>query len=251
MSASSFVSNSTACGVTSVVLMGSTAVNTVFRANQAALCPAVPSSNVAIQGGTLINCLVLGNTTGSSALTVSGGVLVNSIVWDNCSPSLGTCGKAQVAPTADVRYSAVQNWTGTTQFGNSSADPLVDPNTLQLLPGSPAIDAGDTLAVPPGVQTDQIGQWRFIAGGGSPLGAGPAPRVDRGPLEFGDAPAYCYANIDQSTGVPALTPSDFVAFLGLYRAGHPVANCDGSALTPVLTPADFVCFVSRYRAGCP
>ncbi|QYU68044.1 hypothetical protein J4558_24865 [Leptolyngbya sp. 15MV] len=60
----------------------------------------------------------------------------------------------------------------------------------------------------------------------------------------------CYANCDESTGTPALTPADFVCFLNKFRAGDPYANCDASTGTPALTPADFVCFLSKFRAGC-
>jgi hypothetical protein len=61
----------------------------------------------------------------------------------------------------------------------------------------------------------------------------------------------CYANCDGSTGVPRVTPNDFMCFMMKFITGHPYANCDESTGTPLLTANDFACFLSHAIAGCP
>ena len=63
--------------------------------------------------------------------------------------------------------------------------------------------------------------------------------------------AACYANCDNSAGVPLLTANDFTCFVNAFAAGSPSANCDGSTQAPTLTSNDFVCFVNAYAVGCP
>jgi hypothetical protein len=60
----------------------------------------------------------------------------------------------------------------------------------------------------------------------------------------------CYANCDESSATPALTPNDFVCFVTAYTLELPFANCDGSTGTPLLTPNDYACFLNAYAAGC-
>jgi len=61
-------------------------------------------------------------------------------------------------------------------------------------------------------------------------------------------PAACYANCDNSTGSPVLTPNDFQCFLNAYVANNSYANCDGVG---GLTGNDFQCFLNAYTTGCP
>ena len=79
---------------------------------------------------------------------------------------------------------------GTDGRGNIDADPRFvrnpDPGDgdLSLLPSSPAIDAGDNGAVPPGVTTDLAGNPRFLDVATVPdTGAGTPPIVDMGAYE--------------------------------------------------------------------
>jgi len=61
----------------------------------------------------------------------------------------------------------------------------------------------------------------------------------------------CYANCDDSTGLPLLNVNDFVCFQNRFAAGDPYANCDGSTTPPVLNVNDFLCFVNQFAIGCP
>ncbi len=90
-----------------------------------------------------------------------------------------------VEGTVTASYSLIENTTGTI-FSSSSAnnitgvDPLLGPladnggptETMALLPGSPAIDAGDNALIPSGVTTDQRGSgYPRIVNGTVDIGA--------------------------------------------------------------------------------
>jgi hypothetical protein len=124
---------------------------------------------------TLTDCTLAGN---SAALGGGGGIselqgtltLADCILWGD---SGGECEIFQSSPT--VSYSDVQGgWTGT---GNIDLDPLLAPlgdyggptQTMALLPGSPALDAGDPTFSSPGA-TDQRGLPR-VADGRLDIGA--------------------------------------------------------------------------------
>lgn len=174
----------------------------------------------------------------------SGGSLTNSLV--DC---------RSFAPPGDAFVGTTLQWTTVnTRFVGFVTGPGVDS-------GSP-IDTGNNDLVPPGLFTDIDGNPRFVGTATPAGGVGAAPRVDRGAVEalvpgsVVTTPAYCYANMDGSsalvggTAVPTISPADFVAFLGLFRDGHPLANCDASTGSPTVDSADFACFLSKYRAGC-
>ena len=60
----------------------------------------------------------------------------------------------------------------------------------------------------------------------------------------------CYANCDDSSGLPQLSVNDFICFMNRFAAGDTYANCDQSTLAPTLTVNDFICFQQRFAAGC-
>jgi hypothetical protein len=179
-----------------------------------ALSNVIFSGNSAITGGGMYNSsgLVLANVTfsGNSAVGGGGGLfnhstsatLANCILWGNTDGGTDER-EAQIfntSSTITVSYSLVGGgvYTGT---GNISADPLFmrDPDSgdgdwttpedndygdLRLQHTSPAIDAGDNTAVPPGVTTDRDGEPRFADIPSRPdTGVGPAPIVDMGAYE--------------------------------------------------------------------
>jgi hypothetical protein len=84
--------------------------------------------------------------------------IANSILWGNSSPLV----VGQYA-SATVGHSLVEGgWPGT---GNIDVDPLFADalnGDLRLLSGSPCIDAGDNLAVPPTLLLDLDGKNRFL-----------------------------------------------------------------------------------------
>jgi hypothetical protein len=90
-------------------------------------------------------------------------------------------------------------------------------------------------------------QFQNVMGNRSFMGQG-----DKDSLvsRYGPPTGACYANCDQSTTNPVLTPNDFSCFLNSFAAAQSGANCDGSSVSPILTPNDFACFLNAYAAGC-
>jgi hypothetical protein len=143
-------------------------------------------NNSATEGGGIFN--LPGSSPTSPALS-------NSILWNNAPDQIANPGVPDLLnPT--ISYSDVQgsggssSWDsslGTDGGGNIDANPLfVDADTgdLRLQLASPAIDAGDNSAVPPGVTTDLVGQPRFVdVPSVTDTGNGDAPLIDMGAYE--------------------------------------------------------------------
>ena len=121
-----------------------TVTNCIFSGNSAGTVGA-GMLNLIDSRPTVTNCTFSGNTAVSSGGGIgnlnSNPTLTNCVVWAN-TPD-------QFNGTASVSYSNVQGgWPGT---GNIDANPLfVDPDNddFRLMPGSPAIDAGNNWGVP-------------------------------------------------------------------------------------------------------
>ncbi len=146
-------------------------INSLFNGNSCAVGAGGGMFNTGLGGSdpAIINCTFSGNrannNNGGGILNTVGAspTLTNCILWAN-SDSTGTGPTAQVhtiSGTPVVNYSIVQGgWSGAGGVGIVNADPLfVDPlgpdgipgtedDDLRLRPGSPAIDAGDTTALP-------------------------------------------------------------------------------------------------------
>ncbi len=142
------------------------------------------ANNTAGEGGginndnttTLINCTVAGNNA-----TLGGGIcnsgttvnLANTIVADNSSSDEGP---DYFGGVADSGNNLIGNDSDSSGFTQSSDLVNVDPvlgglanyggptQTMALMPGSPAIDAGNNTLVPAGIETDQRGFYRFANG---------------------------------------------------------------------------------------
>jgi hypothetical protein len=168
---------------------------------------------------TLTNCTFVGNWGWpGGAIAAPSATLSNCILWDNHGPTE----LDQISGPAVVDYSDVQGgWPGT---GNIDSDPLFvspghwddhgtpgDPiddtfvfsGDYTLRPGSPCIDAGNNIAVPPDtldldndgdtdepIPFDLDGDPRFVDDPNTAdTGNGTAPIVDMGAYEFqGDNP---------------------------------------------------------------
>jgi hypothetical protein len=187
---------------------------------------------------TLAGCTVYGNTSVGAgaglrvAATASGdSTFVSSgILWLNVAGANGG-ESAQVsfasATAPKVNYSDVFGLTGALGgIGNVAIDPLFsdangpddiagtldDDFTLRM--GSPVVDAGDNTSIPAGAETDLAGAPRRVD---DPCrvdtGAGSAPIVDMGALEFQgnscalDAPIASLASGVTFVGVPAPNPT--------------------------------------------
>ncbi len=134
---------------------------------------------------TVINCTFSGNTVtndgGGMYNLCSNPTVANCILWGDSPNEI-----YNFASTPTVTYSNVQGgYPGT---GNINADPLfVDPDNddFRLMPGSPAIDAGNNSAVPEGIDTDLDGYDRFVhTRCTDDTGKGKPPIVDMGAYEF-------------------------------------------------------------------
>ena len=211
---------------------------------------------------TVINCTFAGNTA-----VTTGGIWNSSVGTDN-SPSLTNCilwgnwddgepdESAQmdtVNGTPTIDYSIVQGWTGGLGgIGNSGEDPVfVDADgpdnsygtvddDVRLSPGSPAIDAGDSTAVPAdsadldddGDTSEQTpldldGNLRFIDDPDTDdTGVSGSAVVDMGPYEYFPD---CNGN-----GLPDACDVDCSALDGdcnLPGCGES-ADCDGGVTFP-------------------
>ena len=170
--------------------------NVVFSANSAG---AYGGGMTNYGAPTLVNVTFNGN----SASIAGGGLynfwatlaLTNAILWGNSAPT-----GAEIAndnSTSTISYSDIQGcggsgsgWNsacGTDGGGNIDADPrFVDAagGNLRLQFTSPAVDAGDNVAVPGGIATDLDGNPRFVDIPTVPdTGLGTPPIVDMGAYE--------------------------------------------------------------------
>jgi len=127
---------------------------------------------------TVTNCTLSGNSaTGSFAL--GGGILsqggtatlANTIIAGNTAPT----GPDVYGPVTSLGYNIIGNKSGGSGFVATdllNVNPLVGPlqnnggptQTMALLPGSPAVDAGSNSLIPSGITTDQRGDPRDVNG---------------------------------------------------------------------------------------
>jgi hypothetical protein len=189
-----------------------TLTNVTFSANSAArYCGGMCNGG---SSPTLTNVTFSGNRAGLGGgmhNDVSNPTLTNCILWGNTAISGTQIYNHDSDSTPTITYSDVQG--GCPLYSNCSdlldADPqfVRDPDPgdgdwttlddndygdLRLRPGSPAIDAGDNSAVPPGITTDLGGNPRFFDVPTVPdTGSGGAPIVDMGAYErqSGSAPS--------------------------------------------------------------
>ena len=131
---------------------------------------------------------------------------------------------------------------------------------LRLLPGSPAVDAGDNSAIPldefdidnDGDVGEPItgpydldGNPRYVDAPGMPNlypGTTVGGPIDLGPYEFQGV--SCWADVNRDG---TLSPADFSAWGAAFNSNNVRAdqNRDGD-----VTPADFSAWVANYNAGC-
>jgi len=219
------------------------------------------SGNAARNGGamynfycdpTIINCTLSVNSSWADGDYRAGGMvnwhtssptITNCIFWGNSTFDGQMDESAQLNyGTPIVNYCCIQGWTGDLGgTGNFGDDPLfvealgadnipgtVDDNP-RLLAGSPSLDAGDNLAVPPSLLTDLDGNPRIING-----------TVDMGAYE---GPKQGFLLSSQSVTVPESQTATFTVALATdplqtvlvtvaYQSGDPdIAVQSGTLLT--------------------
>lgn len=196
-----------------------TIVNSLMRGNAASnghggavLSQAQSTNSPAVIS--LINCSLSGNT---APTTMTGGVVnapsfgpstinaVNTIIWNNQGAQIIT----DPGSTTNVSYCDVQGGApgGGGGTGNIDAEPMfVSATDLQLMRGSPCIDAGSNAAIPPGVTSDLAGNPR-VSGG----------IVDMGAYEFG----ACWGDIAPSGGNGIVNVDDLLAIVNGWGSTGP------------------------------
>lgn len=157
----------------------------------------------------------------------SSATLTNAILWSNTSSS-----DLQIGGFATANYSLVQGgWSGT---GNLDVDPqFVDAanGDLRLRHTSPAVDAGDNLAVPGIVTTDLDGYPRFLDVASMPdTGKGGPPIVDMGAYEV--AATDLYIHKAAIPGAP-FYPGDPITYVLTFANGSSTINA-GIVVTDVV-----------------
>ncbi|RKY21720.1 MAG: hypothetical protein DRQ55_03445 [Planctomycetota bacterium] len=200
----------------------------------------------------VINCTFVDNNcskgAGMALYAASEASVRNCIVYDNYADP--------VQPGEDLIWILKQNLTGSYDVANScvegllqtepgedppnpdnfpgciDADPLLEDVALglySLSASSPCIDAGDSSALPPGLELDLAGAARAFDDPATPdTGLGPAPVIDMGAYEFGSEPAPSWSDLGLglagSSGLPVLTGS------GVMTQGADVALTLSGAL---------------------
>lgn len=161
--------------------------------------PTSQSGTISYCNGTIVNCVIYGNSPGSVLrecdadiinCTFAGdsvgfvycnGMISNCIVWPNYD------GPYFSVDCSVPTYSCIKNWTGGGTGNISTLPGFVDADNgnFRMLPGSPCIDAGDNAAVPSDVLKDIDGRQRLLDDPNTiDTGNGTAPLVDMGAYEF-------------------------------------------------------------------
>jgi uncharacterized repeat protein (TIGR01451 family) len=206
---------------------------------------------------TLVNVTFNANSA-NSADSAGGGLynswatpaLTNTILWGNSAPTGPEI--ANDNSTTSISYSDIQGcggsgsgWNsacGTDGGGNIDADPRFRDaagGNLRLQFTSPAIDAGNNAAVPPGVATDLDGNPRFVDIPSVPdTGNGAPPIVDMGAYEAQGVDIV----LGKAVAPPTAVPGQAVTFtLALSNTGSITATgiVVTDALPAILTDLSF------------
>ncbi|GAB5494924.1 MAG: hypothetical protein Phyf2KO_00040 [Phycisphaerales bacterium] len=217
---------------------------------------------------------IVGNTSGAPT---SGGInsqsdglsMRNTIIYDNFTTTNSIEERTQVfvpigiTATADrciidhlgfgagSNISAVNSSLANPEFVDADGPDNIYGNiddNVRLMPGSPAIDAGNSLYVGPFVTADIYNQPRFRDDTGTPdtgVADGTGIVVDIGAAEFqGTTPQDCLADVNNDG---MLTPTDFTAWINAFNNNLPECdqNNDGSC-----TPTDYTAWIANFNAGC-
>jgi predicted outer membrane repeat protein len=150
---------------------GPVLVNCMLLGNAGTALRNVSSSPV------LINCTLTGNASWGIASSSGNLTMTNTIVWGNAGTQISLSGTSIVAT-----YSC----TGSKGIGSNSDPMLLTDGRLRR--GSPCIDSGDNMVLPPGLNLDSAGRPRLIDDPATPdsgnPGSPPRAAVDIGACEY-------------------------------------------------------------------
>jgi len=175
------------------------------------------SGNAASQGGGVDNwdgALTLNNSIAAGNANQSGGDIAGYV----SSPSVNNLIGDGKGITGGIKNHAHGNQIGT---HTSPIDPLLAPlgnyggptQTMALLPGSPAIDAGSNAAIPAGVTTDQRGLPRILNG-----------TVDIGAFESQGFMLHTVSGNNQDATLNSPLPSPLVVAVTANNAAEPTVG---------------------------
>jgi hypothetical protein len=195
----------------------------------------------------MANCTVTGNVAQATAAglyvmyaTASSSV-ANCIFRDNLAvqqPASSEIVRLGGALMTVNNTNVEGGWSGP-GWSNIDADPMfADPvaGDYHLMPGSPSVDTGLNLSLPPGVSTDLDGAARVVAG-----------TVDMGSYELQE-PSTCGADV---SGDGVVNVQDMVAVVESWGACAACATCPADATGDcVVNTADLAAVVNAWGA-CP
>ena len=158
------------------------------------------------------NCTIVGNSSTTQAVggirvqNAAGATVANCVIWDNAGPAGAQGADNQVNSAADVTWSIVEG--GFAGTGNLALDPLlanIAGGDVSPTAASPGIDAGSNADVEPGSTLDFAQHPRFAdVLATADTGAGAAPIVDIGALEFESAWLDLGQALAGTSGEPSL-----------------------------------------------
>jgi len=281
--------------------------NCLFLGNRAYwLGAAMSNSSSSGSDATIRGCTFVDNETQYSIY--SGGienyksdpVITNTVLWNNRNGG-GASEQAQISNVVSVpviNYSIVDGWTGAMGgVGNSGADPLfadelgadliagtID-DDLRLSDSSPAIDAGDSAALPAdtydldgdldtaeSLPVDLDGESRLTDDASGDTGVGPVAYLDLGVYERAGSLACSEADVtttgapigDPGYGVPdgQVTGADINYYVNAWLAGDlavadltttgaPIGDPGYGAPDGQVTGADINYYVNIWLVNCP
>lgn len=204
VSASRIVRNNAGFGTGVYVAQSGTLefVNTLIADNGAEIAAGQGAVYCNSASPVLINCTIAGNGGFSSVFTTFNsfpavrnsilGGLVNGI--DAQSPTAGNGNtKLDFCLVQGQPFAATEGGGNIVVTDLPGLDAAAD---YALLPGSPAIDAGNNSFVPSDITTDLLGNQRFFDDPDTPnSGVGNGPIVDLGAIEFGSSPPQSPSNM--------------------------------------------------------
>jgi uncharacterized repeat protein (TIGR01451 family) len=215
-------------------------VNTVFISNTAYAGGGVSSDHARLS---LVNATFGGNTADSGGAFANDqysiAIITNTVIWGNSVPGI-----TNTIGAITVSFSLLQNDcpTGASCLSNvlTGTNPLfvnLAAGDLRLRVGSPAVDAGNNDAIPPGITFDLAGTHRRLDVTGAPdTGYGEPPLVDMGAYEIAvpDVAVSARARRGAAPGQPVTYTVIFSNAGSLPAAGVVITDIlpQGLSLTP-------------------
>lgn len=225
----------------------------------------------------LVQCTIASNwSADSGGGAVCNGTIRNSVLWDNRSPQ-PCCGedplplsRMQYEFNPSIEYSCIEglltpapgedppnpsNFPGSNELNPQFVAPTPistgagwltgDLGDHHLLPGSPAIDAGNNALLPAEITNDLDGLARLIDNPETvDTGIGGSAIIDMGAFETQNA-VICRADF---TGDGVLDIFDVFAFLDAFNTGDSAADITGDGALDIF---DVFAFLDLFNAGCP